>query len=84
MERFKNYTIIETISIVNESYNNLIITKKEYDNTHLETLSSVICMTFKADIKHSDFKEEKQRIWFEKFKDEDIVINKFKQEILSL
>ena len=84
MERFKNYTMIETIDMVDASYNNWITTKNEYDNKHLELLSHIVCVVFSFDIKHSDFKEEKQDYWFEKFKDEDIVINKFKQEILSL
>ena len=83
-ERFKDYTIDETISLVNESYDNWIITKNEYNNTCLEPILNAICITSRIDIKHSDFKEEKQRIWFEKFKDEEMVINKFKQEILSL
>ena len=83
-ERFKNYTMNETIDMVDASYDNWITTKNEYDNTYLEPILNAICITFRIDIKHSDFKEEKQRIWFENFKDEEMVINKFKQEILSL
>ena len=81
-ERFKDYTINETHKIVDESYINWITTKNNYDNTHLEPLSTVICMAFKADIKYSNYKE-KQEYWFQKFKDEEIIINKFKQEIVS-
>lgn len=83
-ERFKDYTIIETISIVNESYNNWIITKNEYNNTYLEPILNAICISFRIDINHSEFKEEKQNYWFDKFKDEEMVINKFKQKLLSL
>jgi hypothetical protein len=79
MDRFKDYDINETKKIVDDIYVNWIEAKNKYNDKILDNLSDSIYINFEADIKHSEFYEKKE-YWFQKFKDEEIIINKLKRE----
>lgn len=72
MERIKHYTS-HTKKIVDNSYDNWINAKNLNDNILLQVIADQIYLTYKG--KHSDYQEIKE-YWFEKFKDEKIIINK--------
>jgi hypothetical protein len=79
VDRFKEYDINQTREIVDDTYDNWIEAKNQYDDKVLDKLSDAIYMTYEADIKHSEFPRKKE-YWFDKFKDEEIIINKLKRE----
>ena len=79
MDRFREYTIKQTKKIVDDTYSNWLEAKSKYDDRVLDVLSDQIYLTYEGDIKHSEFPEKKE-YWFDKFKDEEIIINKLKRE----
>ncbi len=79
VDRFKEHTISQTKNIVDDTYDNWIVAKNEHDERILEVLSDQIYMTYEGDIKRCDYSEKKE-YWFEKFKDEEIIINKLKRD----
>jgi hypothetical protein len=79
VDRFKEYDINQTKEIIDDTYDNWIEAKNQYDDKVLDKLSDAIYMTYEADVKHSEFHEKKE-YWFDKFKNEEIIINKLKRE----
>ena len=83
IDRFKEFTINQTKKIVDDTYDNWIEIKNKYDdktaNGPLDIFSDQIYLTYEGGVKHSEHLEKKE-YWFEKFKDEEIVINKLKRD----
>lgn len=79
IDRFKEYTIKQTKKIVDDTYDNWIEMKSKYDDKTLDIFSDQIYLTYEGDVKHSEHLEKKE-YWFEKFKDEEIIINKLKRD----
>jgi hypothetical protein len=79
MDRFREYTIKQTKKIVDDTYSNWLEAKAKYDDRLLDVLSDQIYLTYEGDIKYSEFIEKKE-YWFEKFKNDEIIIDKLKRE----
>jgi len=79
MDRFREYTIKQTKKIVDDTYSNWLEAKTKYDDRILDVLSDQIYLTYEGDVKYSEFPEKKE-YWFDKFKHEEIIINKLKRE----
>jgi len=80
MDGFKDYDINQIKEIVDDAYQSWIEIKNECDDFYkddLDILSDFIFKLFNAYI--NEFPEEKE-YWFEKFKDEEVIINKLKKK----
>lgn len=73
MDIFREYT-----KIVDDIYSDWLEAKTKYDDRVLDVLSDQIYLSYELDVKYSEFPEKKE-YWFDKFKDEEIIINKLKK-----
>lgn len=76
----KEKQLKKTKKLVDASYKNWIEVKSKHVAKIQEVLSDAIYQSYELDAKSSEI-DEKAQYWFEKFKDETMVLNKLKNGI---